>query len=214
VLKYYTSFSTKAEPMNKPTINYRAIDDAGLISVLASPIRQEIVDTLAALGGEAGAADLAQQLGRPADGLYYHLKILCQAKLIVELDGRAEGERQYRLAGEPSKPLRLAYKTDSAPHLKALRKFAHGLLQVAETDFAEALETPDVITEGPSRQLWAARNKAWLSGEELEEVNALLERLCELMSSPRTPQRNQLLSCTFVLAPHVPKPKRRAPGAG
>jgi hypothetical protein len=195
--------------MNKPTIDYRAIDDPGLVTVLAAPIRQEIVDTLAALGTDASAADLALQLGRHADGLYYHLKILCRARLIVELDGDGEDERRYRLAGDPFQALRLAYRLDSEPHVTALRKFAHGLLQVAEKDFSQALETAGVVTEGPSRQLWAARNKAWLSREELNEVNKLLERLCVLMSRPRTDERDQLLSCAFVLAPHVPQPKRR-----
>ncbi|WP_020655309.1 helix-turn-helix domain-containing protein [Massilia niastensis] len=195
--------------MDKPAMNYRAIDDPALITVLASPIRQEIVDTLAALGGDASAADLALQLGRHADGLYYHLKLLCKARLVVELGGQGEDERRYRLAGDPCQPLRLAYRIDSERHVAALRKFAHGLLQVAEKDFAEALETTGLVTEGPSRQCWAARNKAWLSREELAEANQLLERLCELMSHPRTDERDHLLSCTFVLAPHVALPKRR-----
>ncbi len=195
--------------MKKSTLNYRAIDDPGLIEVLASPIRQEIVDTLAALGGDASVADIALQLGRHADGLYYHLKVLCKARLIAELDGQGDDERRYRLAGKAAGPLRLAYRLGSERHATALRKFAHGLLQVAEKDFVGALEIDGVVTEGPSRQLWAARNKAWLSKEELVEANALLERLCELMSRPRASERDQLLSCVFVLAPHVPEPKRR-----
>nr|WP_315248906.1 helix-turn-helix domain-containing protein [uncultured Duganella sp.] len=187
-------------------IDYRAISDPKLIMLLSSPIRQEIVDTLAALGGEASAAEMALELGRHADGLYYHLKLLCKAKLMIELDG---DERRYRLAGEPVRPLRLAYKTDNERHIAALSKFAHGLLQVAEKDFGEALQEAGVVTEGPARQLWAARNKAWLSESELREANQLLERLCELMSHPRTEERSHLLSCTFVLAPHTAQSKRR-----
>ena len=189
--------------------DYRAISDPKLITLLSSPIRQEIADTLAALGGEASVAALAIELGRHADGLYYHLKLLCKGKLIIELEGDGD-ERRYRLAGDSTMPLRLAYKTDSQPHTAALRKFAHGLMQVAEKDFSEALDAPGVLTAGPARQLWAARNKAWLSKEELKEANQLLERLCTLMSHPRTGQRDQLLSCTFVLAPHAAQPKRRS----
>lgn len=188
------------------TIDHRAISDPRLITLLSSPIRQEIVDTLATVGGEASAAELALELGRHADGLYYHLKLLCKAKLITELDGE---ERRYRLAGDAAQPLRLAYQTSSERHITALRKFAHGLLQVAEKDFSAALAEDDVITAGPSRQLWAARNKAWLSEAELQEANQLLERLCELMSHPRSAARDHLLSCTFVLAPHTAQSKRR-----
>jgi predicted ArsR family transcriptional regulator len=195
--------------MNPSGIDYRAIDDPGLIMVLASPVRQEIVDTLASLGGEASAAELALQLGRHADGLYYHLNVLCRAGLVVEAGGKGADERRYRLAGEATAALRLAYRTGSEPHAAALRKFAHGLLQVAEKDFGDALEMPGIVTEGPARQLWAARNKAWLSTDELAELNGLLERLCELMSQPRTAKRDQLVSCAFVLAPHAVLPKRR-----
>ena len=195
--------------MTRPALDHRAIDDPELIAVLASPLRQEIVDTLAALGGEASIADLAMQLGRHADGLYYHLKILCKARLVVAAGTAQDEERRYRLAGDATQPLRLAYRTGSGDNVKALRKFAHALLQVAEEDFGAALEMEGVQTEGPHRQLWAARNKAWLSMDELAEANQILERLCTLMSRPRTPERDQLLSCVFVLAPHAALPKRR-----
>ncbi|MRW91771.1 helix-turn-helix domain-containing protein [Duganella sp. FT80W] len=193
--------------MKKTAINHRAIDDPDLITLLASPVRQEIVDTLAALGGEASVAELATELGRHADGLYYHLKLLGKSGLIVEMEGDGD-ERRYRLAGDVSLPLRLAYKT-GARHQAALRKFAHGLLQVAEKDFGDALEAEGVVLEGAERQLWAARNKAWLSPDEVKEANQLLERLCELMSHARSEERDQLISCTFVLAPHIAQTKRR-----
>ncbi len=189
-------------------INFRAIDHPSLIEVLASPVRQEIVDTLAALGGEASAAELAEELGRHMDGLYYHLKILVKADLVVALNAGTDGVRRFRLGGD-GQPLRLAYRTGDASRSQALRSFVHGLLQVAEHDFGEALTIEDVVTEGAGRELWAARNKAWLSENELAEVNDLLERLCTLMSRPHTPERKHLLSCTFVLAPHRALPKRR-----
>lgn len=197
--------------MSKSTIDYRGISDPGLITLLASPVRQEIVDTLAAMG-DASAAELALELGRHVDGLYYHLKLLCKAKLVVELRANGEDERRYHLAGNRAQPLRLAYHAAGDSHLKALRKFVHGLVQIAENDFVEALEMPGVVVQGPRRQLWAARNKGWLSSAELGEVNALLERLCELMSQQRSDERNQLLSCTFALAPHVALSKRRGQG--
>lgn len=194
-------------------INFRAIDDPALIEVLASPIRQEIVDTLAALGGEAAVADLAEQLGRHMDGLYYHLKILCKAGLVVAVESGAGAGRRFRLGGD-AQPLRLAYSTADAPRAQALRTFVHGLLQVTQNDVDVALTLDQVVTQGPGRELWAARNKAWLSAKELAEVNALLERLCDLMSRPHAPERDRLLSCTFVLAPNRVQSKRRGlPGS-
>jgi hypothetical protein len=188
------------------TQNYRAITDSQAIEILASPVRQEIVDTMAALQGEASASELAAELGRHVDGLYYHLKLLARARLILPLK-KAEGEEQrYRLAGGGKLPLRLAYRKGNLP---ALRKFVHGLTQVAEEDFNAALALEGAVLDGAARQLWAARNKCWLSQDELVKVNALLEQLCGIMSQPRTPERDQLVSCAFVLAPVAALEKRR-----
>lgn len=65
----------------------REVRDPAQVRLLSSPVRQEMVDTLAALGGEAGVANLADQLGRPADGLYYHLRALVLGGLVEELPG-------------------------------------------------------------------------------------------------------------------------------
>src|SRR5687768_8664088 len=67
--------------------NRRAISDPAQIRLLSSPVRQEIVDTLSAFGGEASVAALAEQLGRPADGLYYHLRALVRGALVLEVTG-------------------------------------------------------------------------------------------------------------------------------
>lgn len=186
----------------------RAVRDPAQIRLLSSPVRQEMVDTLAALGGEAGVADLADQLGRPADGLYYHLRALVSGGLVEELPGGGT-ERRYRLVGEGSAPLRLIYNLAKDGNAAELRAFAKSLLQIAERDFDNALEG-DAVVAGPSRELWASRNKGWLSSEDVAEVNGLLTRLSELTSQPKAVGRNRLASFAFVLAPIDAKPKRRA----
>ncbi|NNC02488.1 helix-turn-helix transcriptional regulator [Corallococcus exiguus] len=193
------------------TFDRRAIQDPAQIRLLSSPVRQELVDTLAALGGEASVADLAEELGRPADGLYYHLRALCRGGLVREVAATEGDERRYRLAGTGDAPLRLAYRAGRAGNLGAVGGFARGLLRVATRDFEQALKLEDVALDGPRRELWTARNKGWLSARDVEEVNRLIERLCELTSQPRAPGREQLMSLSFVLAPIRARAKRRAP---
>ena len=66
-----------------------AVDPAGritavtAIAALGSPVRQEIIDTVELLGGKATIAELAAQLGRPADGLYYHVRRLVAVGLLI-----------------------------------------------------------------------------------------------------------------------------------
>ncbi len=189
----------------------RAVAAPDQIRVLSSAVRQEIVDTLAALGGEAVVGELAEQLGRPADGLYYHLRLLARHGLVEEVGGRAQKERRYRLAGEGDAPLRLAYRSGADGNLAALNGFAQSLLQVAARDFEQALAEGEAALDGPRRELWTARNKGWVSSGDLEEINRLIERINALVSQPSAPDRRRLLTFSFVLAPVNPRPKRRDP---
>lgn len=198
-------------PKKPPVFDSRAIQDPTHIRLLASPVRQELVDTLASLGGEAPVAALAEQLGRPADGLYYHLQLLAKAGLIDEQQG-AGGERSFRLAGSGTGPLRLAYDLADDDARSALKCYVKGLVQIAVSDFQAGMALDGVHAEGATRQLWAARNKGWVSAAELEETNALLERLCELLSQPRDERRDQPMSLAFVLAPSVVRHRRRSAG--
>lgn len=182
------------------------IGEPARIAVLASPARQELVDTLTMLGGEATVATLAEQLGRPADGLYYHLRVLRRAGLVREGEPGPGGERRYRLVH--ARP-RLAYRPADKRNTQAVKRVAQGLLQNARRDFDAALADPHAVVDGPQRQVWAARGKGWVSERDLLEINRLLTRLTALLGRPRTKTRDTLLSLAFVLAPLKPRPKRR-----
>jgi DNA-binding transcriptional ArsR family regulator len=188
----------------------QAVSDRGQIRLLSSPVRQEILDTIAALGGEASVAELADELGRPADGLYYHLKTLVRGGLVRSAEVVKGEERLFKLVTGAGRPLRLTYDLGHDGNARELDAFARGLLQIAGRDFGAALGNKDVGVEGPARELWASRNKGWLSADDLKEVNALLERLSAITSQTRAAGRNRLISLAFVLAPIQPRPKRRS----
>ncbi|MCC6926082.1 helix-turn-helix domain-containing protein [Novosphingobium sp.] len=195
---------TNSDPRKRPLVS-----DPAQIRLLSSSVRQELVDTLSALGGEAEIAQLAEHLGRPADGLYYHMRMLDVAGLVREVPGTAGHKQRFRLAEPGGFPLRLGYDLGPQGNGPELLRFAKAMLQVAGSDFENAITDDAAITEGPERTLWASRNKGWLSPAELAEVNGLLERLSELVSQPRNGDRQTLVSFAFVLAPVRSRPKRR-----
>jgi hypothetical protein len=179
---------------------------------LASPLRQELVDTLEALGGEASVATLAQQLGKSADGLYYHLKQLVAGGVLDELPAAEEapaGGRRYRVRSRPGTRLKLQYEPRRKGQAEALGKLIGSLLSIARRDFERALGTPGVAVDGPCRELWASRTKGWVSAAEVVEINALLKRLGELLNLPRSEERDRLLALAFVLAPVPAQAPRR-----
>ena len=70
------------------------------ILVLASPVRQDILDTVAA-AGPCSVADLARLLGMPADGLYYHIRSLSLAGLLKLTSAKGKrGRGEARLPPE------------------------------------------------------------------------------------------------------------------
>jgi DNA-binding transcriptional ArsR family regulator len=188
------------------------IERPATIALLASPLRQELVDTLQALGGEASVAELAVQLGRPADGLYYHLRLLARGGLLAERSGRSRagrGERRYRIAVAPGSRLRLVYRPADRANRAAVARVAGGMLRIAGRDFRAALATPGVVTAGPRRELWASRNQGWVSGADLAEINRMLTRVQQLLDRPRARGRGRLVGLCFVLAPLRVSPARR-----
>jgi len=188
------------------------IEDAGEIALLASPTRIEIVDTLEALGDAASVAELAAALGRPADGLYYHLRQLADGGLIEE-EAASDG-RRYRSRTRKGDRLRLRYKPGATANADAVGRVAASVLRVAGRDFARALADPDTVAEGPRRELWAARGKGWVNTSELAEINRLLTRLMELVQRPAAERpRGKLVALSWVLAPVEAKPARRKPAS-
>jgi len=192
------------------------IADPAAITVLASPVRQELVDTVEALGGAASIAELAEQLGRPADGLYYHVDILRRAGLLVAAaERRSRAGRNERRYGTPTRggtKLSLVYQPRDPRNATAVRGVVGGMLRIARRDFDRALGG-DVTVEGPRRELWAGRGTGWVSDAELAEINRLLVQINSHMRRPRGGARQRLVSVCFVLAPMVVRPKRRATSA-
>jgi hypothetical protein len=186
------------------------IEGKAALTALVSPVRQEIVDTIEALGGEATVADIAAQLGRPADGIYYHLRRLVDSGVLREGEEPDDGSgRHYATAAPRGRRVRLKYGRGSRSDQATVVRVVSGLLRTAERDFGRALRSGTAQGEGTLRDLWASRLKGWVGDAELREINRLLVRLGELLQQPREAQRDRLVTLAWMLAPIDSKPVRR-----
>lgn len=198
----------KGRPGKRVRTRRGMIRDVEQIRALRSPVRQAILDTAQALG-TCSAADLARELGRPADGLYYHLRALTSVGLLVEAGSRGDGRRQEGLyaTASPREGLWLVYDPADLRNAGAVTAAVGGMLRLTDRSFAAAFR-PDATVTGPRRNLWAARVEGWLSPTDLEEVNALLQRLRVAFARPRAEGR-ELHALTFALVPMAPGSARR-----
>ncbi|MEO8743557.1 MAG: helix-turn-helix domain-containing protein [Lysobacteraceae bacterium] len=187
------------------------IDDAKQIDALATSIRFEIVSALEAMDDAATVAELADALGRPADGLYYHLRALVRAGVLHEqIDA---GVRRYRSTVPAGQRSRLGYKPGATKNAKAVERTATSMSRLSQRDFANAIARSDSVVAGPLRELWAARVRAWVGDEELTELNRLLNEIVQLLHRPRSKDADKLIALHWIVAPIDAKPARRANAA-
>ncbi|HEX6751012.1 MAG TPA: helix-turn-helix domain-containing protein [Longimicrobium sp.] len=173
--------------------------DLKQLRVLASPMRQAIVDALEAIG-PCTVAELAEVLDHPADGLYYHLRLLKACGLVAgeTRPGATRPQAVFDVAGRPTE---LRYSATDRAQVAAVVRLVGGMLREALRLFRRGFR-PGAVLQGPRRTLWAGRRTAWLSAEELEEVNARIQQVVGYLSERRgrTPD-GRLYAFTFVVSP-------------
>ena len=91
------------------------------IELLASPLRQEIVDAVRAMG-TCSARELAVELGTSPDSLYYHLRKLVAVGLLVSEGKRSATRRHEEVFRTPGDSMRAVYDLGDARFSDALRR--------------------------------------------------------------------------------------------
>ena len=178
------------------------IDRPDAIRLLASPIRQAIVDSITA-SGETTANALSAVIRRPADRLYYHLRLLEKAGLVQSRESRAANGRSERFFDVPDRPMYLQYDPSSSANRSAVRRVVKSMLRSGMRDFARGFERKGVRTSGPQRELWASRVQGRLTTRDLGIVNALMECLIDqiLASRAQGASHGNTYQLTWLLSP-------------
>ena len=184
--------------MSKPVDTY-VIRTRKQMAALKAPTRQEIVDTLAPMG-DVSVVELAAALGLPADALYYHLRILQKAGLVLDAGERDTGTRRESLFRTVAPDMRLAYKPGLKGNAQQVTPIVNSMLRLTTRNFAEALNDPDTVVDGEHRELWATRTTSWLTEEQLAEVNHFITQLVR-RSVSSSPMQARLFGLTMVLTP-------------
>jgi DNA-binding transcriptional ArsR family regulator len=163
---------------------------------LASSARQEIIDVLAQMG-TVSVAKLARTVGRPADTLYYHLRILKKAGLVIDCGSRVIQSRREALYR--ARNLNIDYQAARQKNAGALTAVASSMLRLGIRDFKEAVRNEEVVVSGNHRELWAARKTGLLTKKNVGDIN---ESIKKLLSSvlPRS-NTGQLYGITILLTP-------------
>ncbi len=186
------------------------IERADQIEALASPLRHEIGDRIAAQG-PISIRDLARAMGRRPTAIYHHVQRLEAVGLVrAARDGAGNGARgRPALLYQTIAPrMRLARAGLEPANRKPLARAGRAAAVQAARDYAAGFRAPGWAIEGPGRNHWFFRVVAAPSPARLARINALLDELAELVWTP-DPAPGPPMSVAWFLAP-LPAPKSSA----
>jgi DNA-binding transcriptional ArsR family regulator len=183
----------------------RAISEPAQLQVLASPLRQEIIDLLARTGA-AQVSEIASLLGRPADSLYYHLRELERVRL-VRSSPRAGGRRGEKLFRAAHREPTLVHDVSPLGNTPAVASIVASMLRLGIRDFRNASASSRVCTHGPHRELWALRVTGWLAEDQIAGINRRIRDLKDAVAKPRS--RGKLYAITILLTPLTHRTRRK-----
>jgi DNA-binding transcriptional ArsR family regulator len=167
-------------------------------AALASSARQEIVDVLSQMG-TVSVGELAATLGRPADSLYYHLRVLKQAGLVLRAGYRGEGVHKTELIRTVAPEIQLQYKLGRSGNGREINAIVGSMLRLGIRDFHRAFQSGNARVSGSGRELWAMRKTGWLTSEDVVSLNSSIRNLAKAASKPLG--RGRLYGITVLLTP-------------
>jgi len=183
------------------------------LATIVSPVRQEILDVMARLG-VASLAEIAAILGRPADGLYYHVRALLRVGLLqpagLRRAGGGAGGRSEALVRAAASEFALQYAGSPPKEARAATAIVGSMLRLGTRDFRRGLLDPGNVLNGPGREVWALRSTGWLSRAEVAGVNRRIRALNQAVRVPGQGKGKRLYAVTILLTPLDRKPRRRA----
>jgi hypothetical protein len=144
--------------------------------------------------------ELATELRVPADALYYHVRKLLGADLLVQCGTRTAGRRHEALYDVPGFSMKLRYDITDPRKGRAIGRVIASMLRVATRDYRSVFATDLAVTTGRYRNLWARRRKAWVTSDQLEELNRLVRCIDEILGNSEAGEGKRLIAHTLVVA--------------
>jgi DNA-binding transcriptional ArsR family regulator len=186
--------------------HWYSIKSPDQLEAIASPRREEIIDTVAQIG-PCTVSEIARAIGRSRNALYYSVKALRDCGLLIESHRPAARAKATAVYDVPARPMAVNFSVDTPERRTAVNRLAEARLKQAIKGFRYASAAKALQTEGPARNLLATRVKGWLSDSDLIKVNQLLEQVAEIISEPSSRIGRRAYDFTFALYPTSPKPK-------
>lgn len=169
---------------------------------ILSPVRREIVESMQELG-PCSIADVARATGRPADGLYRHVRILVASGFLVEAGtraGRRNPERLYDAAANDFLAPRV-HRGGPAAERDMIVRTADAVAKSVVRTMRGSAAAKRLHCEDHARNFAVVHFVSWLTPERFEEVRDLAARLARVLERGRKDRRGDLYEALVLASP-------------
>ena len=165
--------------------------------VLLAPVRFELVEAMRSVA-PCGVAELAAELGRPADALYRHVRALERAGYVTAAGFRKVGRHVEQVFDLTADDFRLAAPGSIVPTLRAVARSMDKV--VRDADGAGAVEPSAAV-----RQFAMFYELAWLTPDQVRRMFAYVMKVKAVTDDRRHRRRPdaRLFAVQVVVAPVV-----------
>jgi len=171
-------------------------------AVTESMVRLEIMEALPDLV-PCSISELAKDLGRTPQSLYYHVEILTAVGLINQVGSRRAGKRDEAVYDLPAKWVRFVNNNDPDSR-ETLFKLAHTILRIAEKNYQQAYHRGFVTQVGDVENIYLRRQRGRLTDEALQKVREHINAIGELFENGKAEDRGNSYGLSVVLTPLEP----------
>lgn len=170
------------------------------IRALAGPLQNQIVGTLERVGPST-AKELAVHVGVAPESLYYHLRKLKRAGLLLVTGRRPTSRRPEAVYALPGRELVLDATGKGSGLLEAAAALQRSLLGLATRLYERALRSGKSVRRGAKRNLCVIQVQGRLRPAKLAELNRRLEDVAEFVAENDDPGQAGFVSVTISMSP-------------
>jgi DNA-binding transcriptional ArsR family regulator len=179
---------------------------------LVSARRHDIVDQLAARGPMAVREIAAAIHARPS-ALYYHLRQLLRAGLVVEAGSRVVRRKRESLYASPAPRMRFLRALQDPRNASMFVRIAAAMTRQMQRDFHGGIRSPAAVNAGARRNLGLFRLVGSPDARTLGRINQRLDEIAELFWSSAG-KRGDVIALAWVLSPVGGRAHRSGSGTG
>lgn len=186
--------------MPKPSKTVYKIRQADQLRAISSPERLRIVEALLQ-HGPLTAAEMGTFLQRVPQALYYHIRVLLTAGILVvdcEEKAKRRPQKRYRLVAPQ---LKVEMKQESDELKEAIASAVATLLRTAERDYRSSIGKTKPVLTGKNRNFVGRRLRVRLKPRELHRLNDLINQFEQFLEDAQTKDTGKEFAITIVVSP-------------